>query len=88
MAKPRFRAYPNDGAITIADGDTHFFNVVGSFINVKQANADFVIVLDGTNELQAAQNRRFRLTEGDSFERVEVVNNSGGSLSTLSSMCL
>jgi hypothetical protein len=80
MARPRSRAYPNSGTITIADGDTYPINVTGNFINVKTADQPFIIVLDGTNELQAAANRRFKLTEQDTFKKLDIVNNSGSPL--------
>ena len=80
MARPRFRAYPNNGTITISDGETYPLNVRGNFINVKSADQQFKILLDGQEELQAAQNRRFRLSENDTFNLVEIVNDSGNSL--------
>lgn len=80
MARPRFRSYPNNGTITIANGETYPINVVGNFINVKSADQAFTIRLDGTEELRAEQNRRFKLTEDDSFSVVEVVNDSGANL--------
>lgn len=78
--RPRFRAYPNGGTITIADGDTYPIRVTGNFINVKSADQDFTIRIDGSEELKAAQNRRFRLSPDDSFKSIEVINDSGSSL--------
>lgn len=79
MTRPRFRPYPNKGAITIADGKTHPFQVGGNFVNVKQANVPFTLRLDSGIELIASQNRRFSLKD-DEFNKVEVVNDSGGNL--------
>lgn len=80
MARPRMRPYPQNGATTIADGTTRVFNVPGTFVNVKQANASFIIRVDDTEEWAAAGNRRFKLSEGDAFRKIEVINNSGGNL--------
>ncbi len=80
MSRARFRAYPNAGTITIAAGDRYPINVTGNFINVKSADADFTIRIDGQEELRAAANRRFSLTEEDAFKFVEVINDSGGAL--------
>lgn len=80
MSRPRMRPYPQNGPTTIADGATRIFNVPGTFVNVKEANASFVIRVDDTEEWAAAGNRRFKLSDGDAFKKVEVINNSGGNL--------
>lgn len=78
--RPRLRAYPSQGTITIQDGETYPIAVSGNFVSVKTANTGFKIVLDGTDELSAAQNRRFKMQEGDVFRKIDVVNDSGSDL--------
>lgn len=80
MVKPRFRQYPQNGTITIADGTTHIIETGGNFVRVKQADQDFNLVLDDDIELNASVNDVFRFTEGDTFKRVVVQNNSGADL--------
>lgn len=80
MARPRFRTYPHNGTIAIANGEILPYEVTGNFINVKQADQSFTIRLDGSEELKATQNRRFRLTEDDQFKTVEIINDSGSTL--------
>jgi len=80
VQRPRFQAYPKRGAITIADGDIYPLYVGGNFVSVKSADQAFTLRLDDENEYDASVNRKFRLAESDSFQKVEVINDSGSDL--------
>lgn len=80
MAKPRVRQYPNQGTITIADGDQHVIERGGTFVRVRKADAEFKLLLDDDVENIAQQDNVFKMTEGDSFKKVTVVNDTGAPL--------
>lgn len=80
MAKPRLRAYPKNGPITIADGEIYKIGRGGNFIRIKNASSEFTLRLDDGMEMPSVQNDVFRMTDGDFFGSVEVVNDTGGDL--------
>lgn len=80
MAVPRLRPYPQNGTITIADGETHIIRRGGNFVRVRQADQEFSIVFDEDAEVTASQNDEFTLNESDEFKFLSIINNSGGSL--------
>lgn len=80
MATPRFRPYPQNGPITIANGEELPIPRAGNFVRVKSADQTFTLVLDNDIELSASVNDVFRLTEGDKFDTLTVKNESGSSL--------
>jgi hypothetical protein len=80
MAKPRLRPYPQQGTITIADGVEHHIERGGNFLRVRSADSSFTIRLDDDVELKAEQNDVYRLSEGDAFNKIVVINDTGGNL--------
>lgn len=80
MAIPRLRPYPQNGAITIANGVEHPIEKGGNFIRVRQSDQTFTILLDDDVELKAEQNDVFQLTDDDEFKSLAVINDSGANL--------
>lgn len=77
MSFPRMRPYPQQGTITISDGDELPIQIGGSFLRVREADQKFKILLDDDVELIAELNDVFRLNNGDKFKKLTVRNESG-----------
>lgn len=77
---PILQAYPKAQSLTLSDGEVFPINRGGSFIHVLEASAEFTIRIDDTHELVGKVNQSYKLPPGSEFDKVEVVNDSGGSL--------
>lgn len=80
MSFPRLRPYPQNGTLSVANGANHVINRGGTFVRVREADQAFKILLDDDVELKAELNDIFRLKDGDSFDRVTIINDSGATL--------
>jgi hypothetical protein len=80
MAKPRLRAYPTQGAITLSDGAIYPIERGGNFVRVKTADNAFTLRFDNDAYLPVVQNDVIRFTDGDKFGRLEIINDSGADL--------
>jgi hypothetical protein len=75
------QAYPKNGTLALADGDSvPYDGLVASVISVAQADRSFIIKIDDTYELVGRNNKRYRMPEGKTFTKVEVINESGATL--------
>lgn len=79
--KLRLSPYPTAGSITITNGTVHPIHRGGNFIRVREADQEFTIRLDNETELKGTSlNDIIELEKGDTFQKIEVVNDSGSDL--------
>lgn len=78
--KPRLQPYPKLGTITLSNGEIYTVNTGGNFVRIKEADQSFTLRFDDGSEMTVSQNIIIKLQPDDQFKKLEVINDSGASL--------